>query len=467
MTQPSDVSRMVYTCVALTIAIAALAPPLSAQRPPGGATAAPAPEVVLTLNDAIQRGLDYNLATMGLTTAVGQARAMERTARSALMPDISGEFSALEQRLNLAAMGVKIEVPVPGFTAAETAGPFNVLDLRARVTQTLISSTSRNSYRAAREAVRASELSLEDARDLIVLSVGTAYLDALAAQARAAATRAQVDTAQSIHDRAVMQRNAGLATPIDLNRAQVQTLTAQQRLTSMQADFAKKKISLARMIGMPPTDQFDLATQGVPFSAAPEVAVADALRRALERPEVRAAEAKVRAAEFTLAAARGGRLPTVLVSADAGTNRASESSLHSTYTVAGVVRVPIWTGGRTDAQIQQAVAALTQRQTELNDLRMQIEADVRKAFVDLAATASQVNVARANLQLTRETLTLTRQRFDAGVSDNVSVVQSQESQASAEFDDINSVFAHNLAKLGLARAVGRASEDLAQYLKLP
>ncbi len=466
MRQASGVSRTVCTWVALTIATVVPGPPLAAQtQGTGSATGQAVSGAGLTLDEAITRGLDYNLATMGLASAVGLARAQHKIARSALLPDISGEVSATEQRLNLAAMGVKIEVP--GVTTSEIAGPFGVLDLRARLTHPLVNIGSRRSYRAAQEAVRASELSLDDARDLIVLSVGTAYLDVLAAQARTAATRAQVDTATTIHQRAVQQREAGLATPLDVNRAQVQTLTAQQRLTALQADVAKKKITLAQLIGLPVTDQYELATRDVPFSAAPAVTVEDALRQAVERPDVKAAESQVRVAEFNLAAARGGRLPTVFVTADAGTNRASESSPHGTYTVAGVVRVPLWTGGRTAGQIQQAAATLTQRRIDLGDLKARIEGDVRKALVDVAAAASQVDVARSNLALTRDTLGLTRERFDAGVSDNVSVVQSQESLASAEFDYINSAFAHNLAKLGLARATGRASEDLAQYLQLP
>jgi outer membrane protein TolC len=157
----------------------------------------------------------------------------------------------------------------------------------------------------------------------------------------------------------------------------------------------------------------------------------------------------------------------VSVTADYGVNRAEGTPAHQTYFIGAALRVPIWEGGRTDGRIEQADAALRQRRAELADLRADIEADVRKAYLDLQAAVSQVEAADAQLRVNTDTLALTRQRFDAGVSDNVSLVQSQELAAAAELDRINSVLAHNLAKLDLARAVGRAAEDFVAFLGLP
>jgi outer membrane protein TolC len=419
---------------------------------------------VLGLREAIQRGITYNLNVVGLTHAAEQARGRQRIARSALLPNLSADFSAVDQQTNLAATGVRINIPGVAF---DELVRFNVVDLRARLSQTVVNLTSKNNYRAAQEAVQANELSIEDSRDLIVLAVGGGYLETLAARARLATTRAQIETATSIHERTVQQQSSGLATPLDVNRAQVQILTAQQRLAMQQADFAKRKINLARLIGLPPTDRYDLA-QDVPFSPAPALSLEDTLKQAAERrSDLKAAEAQVRAAERTLDAARAERLPSVAVSADYGTNRASETSAQQTYRVAAVVRVPIWEGGRATGVIEQATAALVQRRTERDDLSAQIEGDARKAYLDLEAAATQVAAAEANLRVTRDILALTRQRFDAGVSDNIAVVQSQEALAAAEYDYINSVFAHNLAKVGLARVVGRAADEIVRYLQLP
>ena len=254
---------------------------------------------------------------------------------------------------------------------------------------------------------------------------------------------------------------------VDVGRSQVQALTQQQRLISLQNDFAKQKINLARMVGLPPTDQYEIGDD-IPFAAAPPLPLDDALRQAQEsRADLKAAAAQVRAAERALAAAHAERLPTVTVNADYGAIGGTLPDARGTFSIVGKVRVPIWQGGRTEGQIQQAEAAVLQRRAELDDLGSQIEGDIRKAYLDLEAAAGQVDVARRNQQVALETLDLTRQRFDAGISDNVEVVQAQEAAASAALDYINSVFAHNLAKLSLARAIGLAAERLPDFLKLP
>jgi outer membrane protein TolC len=153
------------------------------------------------------------------------------------------------------------------------------------------------------------------------------------------------------------------------------------------------------------------------------------------------------------------------LSADYGAIGENPSNAHGTFSVVGSLKFPIWQGGRIEGDIEQAGAALTQRQAELEDTRGQVETDVRKAFLDLEAARSQVEVATENLQVTKENLTLTRQRYEAGVSDNVEVVQTQEAVAGAELDYINGVFAHNVAKLSLARAVGQAADHLMQFLQ--
>jgi outer membrane protein TolC len=257
-----------------------------------------------------------------------------------------------------------------------------------------------------------------------------------------------------------------LATPVDVNRAQIQVLVEQQRLTSVQAGFAKQKINLARMIGIAPSDQYDLVDE-LTFSPAPVLSLEDALNQAAERrSDLKAAQAQVDAAERALAAAQAERLPSIWVAADYGTNRSNTTDFHETYSVVAALRVPVWDGGRVQGKVLEADAALRQRRAELEDLRDGIEGEVRQAFLDVGAAATQVDVAEATVRVSHENLALTRQRFEAGVSDNISIVQSQELVASAELDRINSLFAHALAKLDLARALGRAADDVAQFLNL-
>jgi len=309
-------------------------------------------------------------------------------------------------------------------------------------------------------------LSVADARDLIVLAVGGTYLQVIAAQARIDAARAQLTTAEALFKQALEQRAAGVVAQTDLNRSQIQLLTQQQRLVSLENDYSKLKINLARLSGLPPNERFEIS-DAIPFAEVPPLSFDEALRQAFQqRSDLKAAQAQIDAAEKARAAAHAERLPSFGVRADYGVIGTNPAQSHGTFSVAGTVRIPIWQGGRTQGETEVAEAALAQRRAEFEDLKGRIESEVRNAYFDLQAAASQVEVARKNIQVATQNLDLTRQRFDAGVSDNVEVVQSQESLSTANTDYINSVFAHNLAKLSLARAIGRAAEALPQFLKI-
>src|SRR6266849_1329206 len=418
----------------------------------------------LSFQDAVQRGLEYNLGAVNLTDIVKQARGQRSVARSALLPNMVGDLTGTRQQVNLNALGVRFASPIPGFQFPSVVGPFNNIDLRARLSQTVFDLTAWNNYRGAGATLRADELSVQDTRDLIVLAVGGAYLQAVAVGARVESARAQLDTANALYRQNAQRRAVGLVAQLDVDRSQVQALTQQQRLISLQNDFAKQKINLARMVGLPPTEQYTLG-DSIPFAAAPAIALEEALRQAREqRADLKAAAAQVDAAERALAAARAQRLPIVQVNADVGAIGPTPSDARRTFSIVGTVHVPIWLGGRTEAQIQQAEAALAERRAEMDDLTDQIEGDLRKAYLDLQAVTTQVDVAERSRQVAGETLDLTRQRFDAGVSDNVEVIQAQETLANAELDYINSIFAHNVAKLSLARMTGQAAERWADFL---
>jgi outer membrane protein TolC len=420
----------------------------------------------LSLREAVDRAVEFNLGAVGLTEAVRQARGQEKIARSYLLPNLSASLNETVQQTNLRALGVRFNSPIPGFAVPSIVGPFNYFDLRATLSQTVVDLTARNNYRAAKEISRANELSAADARDLVVLAVGGTYLEVIAAQAKIEAAVAQLDTANALYKQASEQRSAGVVAQTDLNRSQIQMLTQQQRLVSLRNDYAKLKINLARLTGLPPNEQF-VISDAIPFSPAPPISFEDALKQAFEqRSDLKAAEAQVEAAEHARSAARSERLPSFSVRADYGVIGTNPAQSHGTFTVMGSVRVPIYEGGRIKGQTEVAEAALAQRRAELEDIKGRIESEVRNAYLDLQAAASQVDVARTNITVSTQNLDLARQRFDAGVSDNVEVVQSQEALVTAHFDYINSVFAHNLAKLSLARAIGRASEALPQFLKL-
>jgi outer membrane protein TolC len=420
----------------------------------------------LSLRDAIARGLDYNLGTVGLSLATRQAQGEARVARSALMPNLSSSLSETVEQENLRALGLRVSTPVPGFSIPSVVGPFNYFDLRARLTQTVADFTALNNYRSAKETFHANALFAQDAKDQVVLAVGGAYLQVIAAEARVASAKAQVDSADALYQQTAQQKSVGLVAQIDVNKSQVQLLTQKQRLATLQNDRDKQKINLARLTGLPPNEKYELSDT-IPFADAPPLTEEDVVKQALmQRPDIQAEQTQIHAAERTVAAARAERLPSLSLNADYGVIGTNPAQSHGTFSVAGTLRVPIWLGGRTEGDIEQANAALEQRRAEFEDLRSKVEADVRNAFLDLQAAISQVAVAQQNLDVTRETLTLTRQRFDAGVTDTVDVSQTQAAAASAELDYIDAVYAHNVAKLSLARAAGGSAESFSRYLKI-
>jgi outer membrane protein TolC len=419
----------------------------------------------LGLQEAIRRGLAYNLGETGATQALRQAQGQSRAALSNLLPNLNGTINENVQTTDLKALGFRFNFP--GFAIPAVIGPFNYIDLRAHLSQTFLDLTAINNYRAARDVANANRYSAQDARELIVLAVGGAYLQTIAARARMASEESQLNSANAGYDQSKQQNEQGLIAKVDADRSQVQALTHQQRLLSLKNDLAKQKINLARMIGLPANDQYDL-TDEVPFSPAAPLGVEEALAQAYQqRADLKAADAQVRAAERAHTAARAERYPSLGATADYGGIGVNPSQLQTTYTAAASLKIPIWQGGHAEADIQQSDATLAQRRAEYEDLKGQIESDIRSAYLDLQAAASQVEVAQKNVDLNKEALELTRQKKEAGVIDNVTYVQAQEEVTNAEFDYINGVFAYNIAKLSLARAMGRAADALPEIFKAP
>ena len=445
--------------------------PLSGRTPVSTQGSVPSAEkpggpLPLSLDESIRRGLASNLGTVAFQNLVRQAQGGERTQLANLLPQISGGITFTEQQLDLAALGFS-SIHVPGLAFPTVIGPFHYTDFRAGLTQSLLDLTRRKNYRAAQESTRASRLSAEDARDLVVLAVTGAYLQVNAAAARIQSVQAQVATAQALYQQAADRLRAGAAPRIDSTRSQVELQTQQQRLTSVQNDYAKLKISFGRLIGLPPGQEFSL-TDAMPFSPLTGLTVEQAIERAsADRPDLKAAQAQIHAAELAVEGAKDERLPTVEVSGDYGAIGTSPISSHGTFAVTGALRFPIWQGGRTKGDVEQAAAVLDQRKSEYQDLRGRVDADVRSAFLDLTSAASLVRVAQSNRDLANDTLTQARDRFAAGVTDTVEVVQAQEAVAAAELDYIDSLYAHNLAKATLARAMGQADRSIRQFLGLP
>jgi len=420
----------------------------------------------LSLDEALKRGLRYNLGAIESQQSARQAHGESIVARSPLMPNLNGYLREVDEQIDLAAFGFKFNVPPSaGLSIPTIVGPFNFFDLRAGWSQKLADIQSLRTYQSSRESLRAADFSVQDTRELVVYVVTAGYLQVIAASSRVDSAKVQVESAQAIYQQAADRFNSGLSARIDMTRSQVELQTQQQRLTSEQADYAKQKIALARLIGLSAGQEINL-TDALPYAPLENLTLEQAIDLASRnRSDLKAAEAQVHAAEFSRKAAVAERFPTLDFAADYGVIGINPANSHGTFTAEGQLRFPIWTGGQTRGDIEQADARLQQRRADYEDLRARVEADVRTAFLDLTAAAEQVRVAQSRRELAQDELQQSRDRFASGVADTVEVVQAQEVVSSAENDYIASLNAHNLAKASVARATGQAEKIMRDLLR--
>ncbi len=434
--------------------------PFTGSEPEGKAT----PEVLqLTFQDAIDRGLRNNLGLLLSGDQTIVARGERWKELSNLLPNLQARLQEDVQTQSLTALGFKSNVfpfPVP-----RVIGPFNYFDARASLSQSVFNFKDFEEERAASERLKSAQYSYKDARELVVLAVGNAYLLAIANAARIETTEAQVANAQALYNKAVDQQNAGLSPAIDTLRSRVELQTRQQQLIAARNDFARQKLSLARIIGLAPGQEF-LLTEKAPYQALTPLPVEVYLQRAYaSRADYQAAQAQLRAAELAHRGAAAGRYPTLDIAANYGDIGVTPGQSNGTWQVNGGLNIPIFAGGKVHSDVLEADSQLKQARSQLGDLRGRIDYEVRASLLDLNSAADQVEVARSSVELAEEALTQSRDRFSAGVTDNLEVVQAQETVAAAHESYIQSLYAHNLAKVELARAIGDAEQGVKRYLK--
>ncbi len=418
------------------------------------------PEAVsLTFQDAIELALKNNLGVLLQSYNTIAARGQKWKELSELLPNVTARVSENVVQENLAAQGLRF----PGFPTV--VGPFGFSDARVYLSQSILNLKALSRERGAREDERAAQFSYKDARDLVVLATGNAYLQALSGAARVETAEAQLQTAQALYGKATDQQNAGLSPAIDTLRSQVEFQNRQQQLIVARNDFAKQKLALVRAIGLPVGQEIAL-TSKAPYDAIATLGIEASLQRAYaSRSDYLAAAQQVRAAAYYRKGATAEYFPTIDATADYGDLGINFGNSHGTFTVAGRLNIPIFQGGKVHADVLQSEATLRQARAQLDNLRGQIEYEVRTALLDLEAADQQVQVARSSVDLAEQTLMQARDRFAAGVTDNLEVVQAQQTVAGAHESYISSLYAHNLAKIELVRAMGYAEQGVMQYLK--
>jgi len=415
----------------------------------------------LAFKDALERGLRNNLGLLLTNDYTLAARGEKWNELSALLPHLNATASQSVAQIDLAALGFRFRV-LPGIPPV--VGPLGIFQSSFNLSQTVFDYSAMQRLRGAKEEEKSAQYSLKNARELVVLATGNAYLLSLSGGARVDTAQADVRTAQALYDKAADQQKAGVSPAIDVLRAQVELQSRQQRLIVARNDYAKQKLQLGRVIGLPAPQEFTLTT-AAPYEPLVGLGVEEYLRRAyLARPDYLAAVEDVRAAEARRRAATAEHYPTLDIAGNYGAAGVNIGISHGAFQVGATLTIPITAGGKTHSDVLEAEAALRQSRQQLENLQGQIDYEVRIALLDLAAAADQVEVARSSVELANQTLTQARDRFAAGVTDNLEVVQAQESVAAANESYIAGLYAHNIAKLELATAIGFAEEGVNRYL---
>jgi outer membrane protein TolC len=416
--------------------------------------------VSLSILDAINRGLRHNLGLLLSQQQSDAARAQHRRTLSALLPNITGNASDGVNQINLAAFGI----PLPPGLTSPVVGPFGLMDLHASLSETFLDFSALNRVRAAAENRKAALYSIQDARELVVLAVGNQYLLGLADAARLETASAQLTTAQAVFTQAQDMKKAGVSAGIDVLRAQVQMQTQQQRVLAARNQFEQQKMALARIIGLPVSQQIAL-TDKSPYAPLPAMDIDQALARAFQhRPEYLAAESRTHANELQVKAARGEGLPTMQVNGQYGIDGPNPGNSQQIFNLTAGVTIPIFQGGKVKADVDLAESSLRQSKMQLEDLRNRIELEVRSALLDVTTSDEQVGVARQSIDLAAEQLKEAQDRFRAGVSDSLEVVQAQEAVATANETLIQALYLNNVAKLTLVHALGEAEQQTKSFL---
>lgn len=411
----------------------------------------------LTLRNAIDRGLKQNLGALLTEQDITSAQAQRWRALQGLLPDVTARVEESKQQINLAANGIR----VPGVPTI--IGPFSNFDARGFLTDNL-GLSDYQSIKSAVENLKAARFSYRNALELVVYSVSNAYLQVLTSAANVGNAEAQVATAQALLNQAEQLHQAGVSAKIDALRAAVELQARKQDLVVARNNLAKAKIALARTIGLPLEQRYELS-DNLQYIPAPAITGEEALHTALQsRLDYKQAQAQVHAAELSARAAHFERLPSLAFSGNYGDLGISPGNSHGTFVAAAGIQVPVFEEGRIRGDIEQARANLKQSKDQLSDLEGRIGAEVRTAMLDVNAAAEQVQLADSSVKLAQEELSEARERFSAGVTDNLEVVQAQGSLVNAQDQYVSTLYIHNLAKLSLARALGEAQQNAATYL---
>ena len=404
----------------------------------------------LTLHDAVAMALKENPQVQIATLSFAQSQEDKNIARSALLPQAGVEVFDRATRFNLyAEFGSKF----PGIP--EHAGPFQFFQAGPGVTMPLLDLTLWRRWQAAHQGVNASQAQETAVREQTVLLVVSQYLAGMRAGAAVKAAQSRVDLAQALYDQASDLQKNGVGTGIDTLRANVELQNERQRLLEAQTQQKVALYGLIRLLNLNPQQEIELVDTPS-FYHTPEIDVNGSLEQAYAtRPEMKALTAQVHTAELTKRAASDSRLPTLNFSGTWGEQGLSAPSAIPAYIFQLTADVPLFTGGRIHAEIAKADLELKRLEQERTDLQNRIALEVKTSRAQLDAARHEVEVANSGVKLAQEEVTEARDRFQAGVANNIEVISAQDALARANDNQIAALYGYNQSRADLSHAIGQ------------
>ena len=416
-------------------------------------TAAP---VELSLKRAVQLAVspEGNTRVQLSAEALKQAQSRSLESRAALLPDISGVYTEQNLTRNLAALGIHLTSPIPGFQLPQFVGPFTTLDARVSGTQSVFDISAYRRYQASKIAVSAARSDVKGSEEQVAAVVARAYLGAVRADTDVETARANVTLSEAVLKQAENQKAAGTGTGIEITRAKVQLANDRQRLLAVENARRSAVLQLLRATGLR-LDTEVVLTDRMTDAPVDAMTLAEAKAKALaERPDYEAQREREANARVSASAVKLERLPSVAAFGDYGASGTGFTSSVPTRTVGVSVRIPIFDGGRRDARREESASQFRAERVKTNDLKEQIELDIRLAMDALRSASEEVKVAREGLELAENEMTQARRRYDAGVAAGLEVTDAQTRLARARDNQTAALYNYNVARIDLAQSLG-------------
>ncbi|HEY1803980.1 MAG TPA: TolC family protein [Terracidiphilus sp.] len=467
----------IFAMAAASAVLSAQAPnPTSADNPfYGSVTAQPVTgePLRLSLDDAIQRGLKNNLGLIEVENGEKTYHAEVNQALQLFLPTITLTGDTGFYMHNLAALGFGPKV-IGEFSSFFPGGkPPAGLSLITRDTLTegqihyneiLFSGPVIQGWKAAKAAERAAHFAKMTARGQVVQDVAEGYLRAIADESEVENAKALVQQAQIIADHAHEAHEAGTAANLDELRAKVQLQTQQQALIATENQQAKDLILLKRQIGVDPAQEIVL-TDPAPYSELAEQTPEEVRATAYQnRQDYQNLQNQVVGYRALNKVYRSERLPTLSFTSYYGTSTVNGAGTHGDFIAMGVLSFPIFREAKLRGDADASKAQLDSVNAQLDDLHSHIDEQVRASLLDVSANKQLVDVARSNVDLATRALSDEIDRVNAGVDDNLPLVAAQATLATAENNLVESLYAYNVSKVGLARASGVLETQYRTYL---